>query len=136
RIVADAQGERVVRALQAAAGGLGPQPVPEPVPEPVPVSGRESGVVVVLNGSARLTDASPGPYDPRAAEFDAALDKALRTPDPGALRAADPALAAELWASTGGLPALADLLTGTERVRVDYDDAPYGVRYWVVRYER
>ena len=91
--------------------------------------------LVVANGSARRTDASPGPYDERALGFDEALGKALKGADPAALAGIDQELARELWAATAALPGLAGLLTGTESVSVDYEDAPFGVAYWVVRYE-
>jgi len=99
-----------------------------------PSSTTNAGYLVVANGTARRSRSSPGPYDDRARPFDDVLAKALVTPDPEALRALDPDLARELWASTGALTELADLLVGGESVTVDYDDAPYGVQYWVVRY--
>lgn len=119
-VVADAQGERVARALIESA-------------DPV---GAEGGCLVVLNGSARRTDSSPGPYDDRAVSFDDGLANALLAPDPDALRAVDQELAGQLWAAAAALPRLADLLTGEEAVTVDYDAAPYGVQYWVLRYSR
>jgi hypothetical protein len=125
RVVADAQGERVAAALLDAAGRAR-------AGEPVETS--ERGVLVVGNGSARRTEAAPGPFDPRAVPFDDALGTALRRPDPGALRAVDPAVAEDLWAATGSFAELADLLEGSELVAVDYDDAPYGVQYWVMRW--
>jgi hypothetical protein len=93
--------------------------------------------VVCLNGSARRTTTSPGPYDERAVSFDRALLAALTTPDPAALRGVDQALARELWADVSAAGELADLLEGKEwSVRVRYDDAPYGVAWWVLCYER
>jgi len=94
-----------------------------------------SAYLVVANGSARRTQASPGPYDERAVGFDAALGRALKDADAAALAAIDQDLARELWAATTVLPELAGLLTRSESVTVDYDDAPFGVSYWVVRYE-
>lgn len=94
-----------------------------------------AGVVVTLNGSARRTTESPGPYDERAVPFDDHLLAALVACDLDVLRAVDPGLAVDLWASTEQLPALVDLLAGrTWTVSVDYDDAPYGVAWWVLRY--
>ena len=91
--------------------------------------------VVVLNGSARRTQASPGPYDPRAVAFDAALFAALTEPSPAALRAVDQTLASDLWAMTEAAGDLADLLSeGSWTVSVDYDSAPTGVAWWVLRY--
>lgn len=95
--------------------------------------------IVQANGSARRTHASPGPYDDRAVPFDDALYGALTAADHAALRAVDQSLAKDLWAETGALPRLADALesgpAGEWTVSVDYDDAPYGVAWWVVRYE-
>lgn len=93
--------------------------------------------LVHLNGSARRTTTSPGPYDERAVPFDDALFAALTVPDVAALRALDPALAGELWADVAAAGTLADLLDGQQwSVRVAYDDAPYGVAWWVLCYER
>jgi hypothetical protein len=100
-------------------------------------SSTEAGrsVLVVANGSACRTEKAPGHLDPRAEGFDQLIGTALRTPDPGALRAVDATLAAELWADTAVLPALADLLDGARTLDVGYDAVPYGVQYWVVRWE-
>ena len=92
------------------------------------------GLLVVANGSAKRTEKAPGHFDERAERFDAALGEALRAGDLDALRGTDQALAAELWADVDGLIGLGELGTVTD-VQVDYDDAPYGVQYWVVRYE-
>lgn len=92
--------------------------------------------VVVLNGSARRTQTSPGPFDERAVPFDAALFATLTGPDVAALSAIDQALATELWATVGSAPDLADSLADRSwQVSVDYDDAPTGVAWWVIRYE-
>lgn len=94
----------------------------------------KDGLVVTANGSATRTEQAPGHFDARAEGFDAALRTALTTPDPAALRAVDTDLAAQLWAHVGALPSLADHLEGAELVGLDYDDAPYGVQYWVLRW--
>lgn len=94
------------------------------------------GVVVTLNGSARRTTESPGPFDERAVPFDDHLLAALVACDLDTLRAVDVDLAADLWASLDELPTLVDLLAGGGwSVSVEYDDAPYGVAWWVLRYE-
>lgn len=93
------------------------------------------GAVVVGNGSAMRTEKAPGHFDPRAEGFDEELRSALVVPDPAALAAVDPALAQQLWASVESFDRLAELLEGAELVSVDYDDAPYGVQYWVIRWE-
>jgi hypothetical protein len=92
--------------------------------------------VVRLNGSARRTTASPGPFDERAVPFDEALFAALTGPDVAALRSLDVRLAAELWADVAAVGELADLLSGNQwDVQIKYDDAPYGVAWWVITYE-
>ena len=99
-------GERVAAALVAAAGAT-------------VVEAGESGVLVVGNGSATRTEKAPGHLDERAAAFDDALRSSFAGIDAG--------LAAELWADTarlGDLPPLSE-------AEVLYDDAPFGVQYWV-----
>lgn len=98
------------------------------------------GLVAVGNGSAKRTEKAPGYFDERAEAFDARLRDALVAPSPAVLRGVDPALAHELWASVESFGTLADALermvsTGSITVSVDYDDAPYGVQYWVIRWE-
>jgi hypothetical protein len=121
RVIAGAQGTRVAAALLAEVGTA-------------PVAGNEAAYLIVGNGSARRSEKAPGHLDPPAAEFDDMLGKALTTPDPEALRALDLALAEELWADVGPIMEAADRLRGAETVAVDYDDDPYGVRYWVARW--
>lgn len=102
-------GGRVAAALVEAAGAAA-------------VEDGETGVLVVGNGSAKRTEKAPGHFDPRAEEFDAGLRRTFAGID------AD--LAAELWADTaclGALPPLAE-------AEVTYDDAPFGVQYWVARW--
>lgn len=93
------------------------------------------GRLVRANGSAMRTEKAPGHFDERAAGFDAALGEALRSGDLDALRSLDEALAAELWADVEELVAFAAETGAVTSVEIDYDDAPYGVQYWVVRYE-
>ena len=99
-------------------------------------SGDDPSYLVMGNGSARRTDVAPGPYDARAVPFDEALGRALRAGDAPALAAVDRDLARELWA---GVDAIAELgaLRGLGELGesvVDYDDAPFGVQYWVMRW--
>lgn len=91
-------------------------------------------LLVVGNGSAKRTEKAPGHFDERAEAFDASLRSALLAPAPEALRVLDLALAEELWADVAGLVEVADLLQPGMTVDVRYDDAPYGVQYWVVRW--
>ncbi len=91
--------------------------------------------VFVGNGSAKRTEKAPGHFDERAAWFDDWLREAL-TVDPLQLASLDRGLAAELWADVDGIIALGEVLAqGAELVSVDYDDAPYGVKYWVISWE-
>jgi len=102
------------------------------------LAGREwlgDGRLVTANGSAKRTEKAPGHLDDRAEAFDAALGAALRAGDLAALSRIDVALADELWADVGELVALGSLEGGAvSEVQVDYDEAPYGVQYWVVRW--
>ena len=64
--------------------------------------------------------------------------RGLRRGAGASLRAGRPAvdvdLARELWASVDAIVALGDLDDDLGEGQVDYDDAPYGVQYWVVRW--
>lgn len=95
--------------------------------------GSGPGLLVVANGTATRTEKAPGHLDERAEAFDAAIGSALAAGDLAALGALDLDLAAELWAPDA--PALAGLagLVATSAT-IDYDDAPYGVQYWVGRF--
>ena len=87
------------------------------------VAEGETGVLVVGNGSAKRTEKAPGHFDERAEAFDASLRESF-----GGI---DAALAADLWADTAclaGLPPLAE-------AAVTYDDAPFGVQYWVATWD-
>ena len=88
-------------------------------------------MLVVGNGSARRTEKAPGHLDDRAVGFDAALGAALRAGD---LSGVDLSLGEALWAAVEGFGELGSLLGGAPAV-VDYDDDPYGVQYWVMRWE-
>jgi len=96
-----------------------------------------AGLLVVANGSAMRTEKAPGHFDERAAGFDAALGKALAAGDLPALADVDLDLADELWALPDAdvLRHLASRVSPPTWVQVDYDDAPYGVQYWVVRWQ-
>ena len=97
-------------------------------------AGDEPSYLVVGNGSACRTEKAPGYLDERATGFDADLARALTSPDPAALAAINPATSTELLAATDGIRALGDVLTPDHVATVDYDDDPFGVQYWVVRW--
>jgi hypothetical protein len=88
-------------------------------------------LLVVGDGSAKRTEKAPGGFDPRADQFDADVSAALRAGDPRMLEDLDPDLGAELWA--GGVAAWRAVgeLRRKRVARVLYDDAPYGVAYFV-----
>lgn len=96
--------------------------------------GSGPGLLVVANGSATRTEKAPGHLDVRAEGFDAAVGAALASGDLASLAGLDLDLAEELWARDARALATLARVTPTS-VSVDYDDAPYGVQYWVVRFE-
>lgn len=120
QVVGSGQGRRVAQAV------LGARTVAE--------GGAEPSYLVVANGSACRSERAPGHLDERSRAFDDALRDALLGPTPEAMRDLDRPLAAELLADLTAVPELAGLLTGARTVAVDYDDAPYGVQYWVARW--
>jgi hypothetical protein len=89
-------------------------------------------LLVMGDGSARRSTSAPGYLDDRAGAFDRATVDALASGDPARLRL-DVALGADLLAA--GPPAwnAAAGLLGTRRYAAEilYDDAPYGVGYFV-----
>jgi hypothetical protein len=126
-VVADAQGRRVAEHLL---GVVSASSTAEGRP-----AGSADPVLVVANGSARRGEKAPGHLDERSFAFDAAIGAALRGPDPGALGQLDAGLGEELLAgNVEGLRALGGVLTPAHRATMDYEDDPFGVRYWVVRW--
>lgn len=94
-------------------------------------------LLVMGDGSACRGPKAPGYDDPRAEGFDRAVADALAGADIAALLAVDPDLARELRCAgrapwqvlAGALPASAN---GQRwRGEVQYDEAPYGVAYFV-----
>lgn len=122
-VVADGQGRRVAEHLLEVTAGHRDR------------TGGGPSYLVVGNGSARRSETAPGYLDDRAVPFDDALARALTGPDRAALAGLDQDLARDLWASTTSLPRLADLLPDPCAVTVDHDDDPFGVQYWVLRWE-
>jgi len=97
-------------------------------------------LLVMANGSARRSEKAPGHLDPRAAGYDDWLEQLLRLGDLGGLAALDIDEGEELLAT--GLRSLAVLAKQLDErgvtigeVQVDHDAAPYGVQYWVVRWQ-
>jgi hypothetical protein len=151
-VVGDPQGQRVGRALLVAAGGFEtvaaqpPQPpaaagAVQPAQPPAAAGAAQparppqppaAAYLVVANGSARRSEKAPGHLDERAAAFDDALRAALLAGD---VSGVDLALGAELLASLDGIGSLGGILEPGCRGRIDYDADPYGVQYWVMRWE-
>ncbi|MBY8887188.1 class III extradiol dioxygenase subunit B-like domain-containing protein [Streptomyces sp. PTM05] len=118
--------------------GLG---VGEPLPQEqcaqvgreLATSAERVALLIAGDGSARRGLKAPGYYDERAGAFDARAAKALGEADTAALAALEADLAAELLAS-GRAPW--QVLAGAAEDaglsgRLLYDDAPYGVGYFV-----
>ncbi|MGW6408513.1 class III extradiol dioxygenase subunit B-like domain-containing protein [Streptomyces vinaceus] len=99
------------------------------------LAAREERVALLVmgDGSACRTLKAPGYLDERAAAFDAAAGRALAAADTAALAALDAGLAQELQAA-GRAPwqVLAGAAEGAGLDgRLLYEDAPYGVGYFV-----
>ena len=117
-VLADDQGRRVAEHLLASSDRSGE------------VDG--ASYLVVGNGSARRSDRAPGHLDERAAAYDDRLRAALLAGD---LSGVDRGLGAELLASLDGIARLGAVLPPGCAAAVDYDDDPFGVQYWVMRWE-
>ncbi|MDF1604970.1 hypothetical protein [Nocardioides sp. YIM 152315] len=91
---------------------------------------EEESYLVVGNGSACRTEKAPGHLDERSHAFDEALGASLR----GGRPEVDADLARQLWASVGAIAQLRDL-GELGPAQVAYDDDPFGVQYWVMRWE-
>ncbi|MEU9830007.1 hypothetical protein AB0D67_00570 [Streptosporangium sp. NPDC048047] len=91
-------------------------------------------LLVMADGSARLTEKSPGYLDPRAEPYEAAIVGALARGDARELAALDPGEAAE--SQVAGRAALQVLAGagGASHAEVLYHAAPYGVGYFVARW--
>lgn len=96
-------------------------------------SAARVAMLVMGDGTACRTLKAPGYFDPRAAEFDAAVARALGVADVPGLLALDEELAHELQAS--GRSSWQVLAGAGEGAGLDgrllYDAAPYGVGYLV-----
>jgi hypothetical protein len=92
--------------------------------------GAEPSFLVVANGSARRGDNAPGQADERAFDFDDALRSWLQ----GEGTAPDADLGRELLAAMTGFELMAARVGTWGAPTVDYDDDPFGVQYWVMRW--
>ena len=97
-------------------------------------------VLVMGDGTARLTDRAPGGADPAAPAYDDVLAAALGAGDPAALAALDPGPARTMMAA--GVPAwravgaALAVLGGGWTARLLAREAPYGVSYVVAQWQR
>lgn len=132
RGVAESAGWRVGRELLLA-GGADEDAVTRMQPGEAPTA---AGILVVANGSATRDEKAPGHLDPRAAGFDAAVGAALATGDAAALAGLDEELARELWCDDAPVLRALGRWAGEAVVhaRMDLDETPFGVQYWVVRW--
>lgn len=91
------------------------------------------GLLVMADGSARRGLRAPGYLDDRAGSFDAIISAALAEGDAGTLASLDVHLGDELLAvGVRPLSVLGDMTKGADvTARLRYDEAPFGVGYWV-----
>lgn len=113
-VLGDAQGERVAAYLLEATDR----------------SGSEPSFLVVGNGSARRSEKAPGHLDERAHAFDADLRAWLLGDGP----LPDAGLGRDLLAAMTGFELMAEQVPPGGPVGVDFDDDPFGVQYWVMRW--
>lgn len=95
--------------------------------------GGDERLLVVANGSARRGEKAPGHLDERSFAYDDALGAALAAGDVTALRELDLGLGDDLLCA--GISCLQGLPDGDWRATVDWSGDPFGVQYWVVRWE-
>lgn len=100
-----------------------------------------TAVLVMADGSAKRTTEAPGYFDERAGAFDASIAEALAAGDPHALESLDEHLAIQLWCG-GAVPLkllgqaiAAETSKGASvAAQLRYDEAPFGVGYWVANW--
>lgn len=100
-------------------------------------NGGPTALVVIADGSASRSEKAPGHLHPDAVPFDDFIERALRAGDVDALAGIDPARAAELWCEgVPGFHLIAEVARGRGiATDVSYADAPYGVAWWVARWD-
>lgn len=100
-------------------------------------------LLVMANGTACRSERAPGHLDPRAATYDEWLGNLLRIGDLAGLAELEVGEGSEgselLTAGLRSLRVAARRLLDqgmqVTRAEVDYSDDPYGVQYWVVRWQ-
>jgi hypothetical protein len=98
---------------------------------------RRTALVVMADGTACRGEKAPGHLNPAAIPFDDVIDRALREGDVEALATIDPTLAHELWCEGApGFHVLAEVARDRGlSTEVSYANAPYGVAWWVARWD-
>lgn len=100
------------------------------------LTGQGMGLLVVADGTARRGEKAPGHFDERSAAYDENITRALRDGDLATLRSLDVAQGDELMAAgVRTLIALGDEIHVVTKSQLDLAEAPYGVQYWVARWE-
>lgn len=94
-------------------------------------------LLVMADGSARRGEKAPGHLHPDSVAFDDRVESALRAGDTETLAALDPGIGEELWCDgIPGLRVLGKVARGLSvTAEVTYADAPYGVAWWVARWD-
>lgn len=92
-------------------------------------------VLIVGGGSARRGDGAPGHVDPRAVPHDDETARMLRTGDVRGFTDRDLETAAGLLDDLSTPMAAVGDLTAPRHAALDYYDAPYGVAYFVARWQ-
>ena len=94
-------------------------------------------LIVMADGSARRGEKAPGHLHPDAIAFDDRIESALSSGDAAALASLDPDLGEELWCEgIPGFRALGEVARERQvSAEVSYADAPYGVAWWVARWD-
>ncbi|MEO5652454.1 MAG: hypothetical protein ABIN79_13090 [Marmoricola sp.] len=142
RGVTDPLGFRVARHLLGRQGTPRPTRVDEHVALPYAAATlietpEPTTLLVMADGSASRGEKAPGHLHPQAIRFDDAIALALRTGDAQGLAVLDPVLGEQVWCT--GVPAfqvLGEVARGRRiSAEVTYDDAPFGVAWWVARWD-
>lgn len=94
-------------------------------------------LLVMADGSACRGEKAPGHLHPGASAFDERIEAALRAGDAATLATLDVAVGEDLWCEgVPGFRVLGEVARGRHVVTdVSYADAPYGVAWWVARWD-
>jgi hypothetical protein len=106
-------------------------------PPPGDYPARSATLLVMADGSARRGEKAPGHLHPDAVAFDDSLEQALREGDAEALAGVDPDQARELWCQGASCFRVLGEVARERTIRAEmtYADAPYGVAWWVARWD-